>query len=124
MPPSAMRSSVYVATRSAAPSPPEAERRRVREFRRPAEAAIARVEARLQAAQGRIDRRRRELRVMRRRAGVHSLEGRENRLVLAADFIAVLAVDLRDTLEQLQKPRQVVARLLGEIRSAEERRAV
>ncbi len=61
---------------------------------------------------------------MRGRAGVHSLEGGENRLVLAADFIAVLAVDLRDAFEQLRKPRKVVARLLGEIRSAEEGRAV
>src|SRR5258706_6291111 len=58
---------------------------------------------------------------MPRRAGLHAFEGGENRLVLAADLLAVLAVDLRDPLEQLGKSRQVVARLLGKIGPAEKR---
>src|SRR5258706_16219429 len=89
--------------------------RGVGNLRPPAEAAVTRVEIRLQAAQGRGYRFGRQLRVMRRRAGMHVLESRENRLVLAADLLAVLAVDLRDALEKLGKSRQVVARLLGEI---------
>src|SRR6266853_6422175 len=102
----------------------EFEIRGVREFGGPAEPAVARVEARLQAAQGRGYRRRRQLRVMRGHAGLHAFEGGENRLVLTPDFIAVLAVDLRDALEQLGKSRKVVARLLGEISTAEKRRAL
>src|ERR1700694_4579826 len=62
--------------------------------------------------------------MMRGRTGLHAFESGENRLVLTADFIAVLAVDLRDALEQLRKSRKVVARFFGEISTAEKRRAV
>src|SRR5207245_7917538 len=61
---------------------------------------------------------------MRGRAGLHAFEGGENRLVLTADFIALLTVDPRDALEQLWKSRKVVARLLGEISTTEKRRPV
>src|SRR5260221_1988686 len=93
-------------------------------FGGPSNPAVARVEAGLQAAQGRGYRRRRQLRVVSGHTGFHALEGGENRLFLAPDFIAVLAVDPRDALEQLGKSRKVVARLLGEISAAEKRRAV
>src|SRR6266705_6408559 len=102
----------------------EFEIRGVREFGGPSEPAVARVEAGLQAAQGRGYRLRRQLRLMRGHAGFHAFEGGANRLVLASDLIAALAGGPRDALEQLGKSRKVVARLLGEIGTAEKRRAV
>src|SRR6266705_1052934 len=110
--------------RRGGPAQAEFEIRRVREFGGPPEPAVARVEARLQAAQGRGYRLPRQLRVMRGHAGLHAFEGGENRLVLTPDFIAVLAVDPRDALEQLRESRKVVARLLREISAAEEGRTV
>ena len=102
----------------------EFEIRRVRKLRRSAETAVTRIEIRLQTAQGLGYRRRGELRMMRGHARLHAFEGGENRLVLAPDFLALLAVDPRDALEQLRESRKVVARLLGKISTAEKRRAV
>src|SRR5882672_7728247 len=91
---------------------------------RPAESPVARVEIGLEAAQRRLDRLGRQLRVVRRLPGMHSLEGGEQGLVLLGDLAAVLAPDLRDALEHLGKTGKVVALLLGEIGAAEEGRAL
>ncbi len=97
---------------------------RVRKLRGAAETAVPRIEARLQAAQRGVYRLRCELRMMRGGARLHVRQRLEQGRVLLADLAAAFAPRLRDALEQLRKAGQVEARFLGEVRAAEERRAV
>ena len=97
---------------------------RVRKFRRATEAAESGIEAFAQRSAQRIERRRVEIGAVRTATRHGSCERGTYLLVLLIDFATLFRPHGGDACAQIGKPRQAVARGLGEVRAAEERCAV
>ena len=102
----------------------ELERRRVRELRPAAEAAVLGVVALLQALACRDERRARQRREVVGIAGRHAAERVDEACAALADLVAFVAVVLVDGDEHLAKRRHAVAAFLREIRAREDRQLI
>ena len=97
---------------------------RVRKLGRGAEAAMARIEIRPQVLQQRAHRHVAELRTAHAARGKRPRESDSDLLILLADLGALVSPDFIDARQQFGESGQSIARGLGKIRAAEERRAI
>ena len=96
----------------------------MRELRRRAESAEARVEAFLEILPGVVDRLARDGDVRPGRGRNEVIEHAAKRGILAAYAVPLVAIESRDALDQVRERRHSIARLLREVSAAEEWREV